>query len=493
MNKNGRLKLFMAAKISLHGNWVMRFFTILILSFCFTAFGLISVFYTGNYRETYVNAVLNSAEEYTGFCFRDSYNLYEQSEYSVLGQELIDYIKKETGREYVYTLPRAYLNTERYIANHLGGAISVDGRNNDVMYADSEAAYESLGFKVLAGRYPENAYEVAVNEKCFEYFQLNDYCDRSEGFYYDKHGDWQFDYSLEIKQKIESINDYGDLIGKTIMCEGDIEEGVLCEGGFYFVKIVGIIDTHFDESYEKMSAYKLWPTIDASIFVSKEWINTFSSGGDYLSFRMYTQKATTYAEAKEFIDVVDSAREFVDTLIAEKQAEAKALNATSEGVGLVETLNFNNLWQNDSGGLLLFVPIGIVFGIFSIVLVIFLTSATLNNQRRQIGVLRALGLGKGGVRRVAWSGIGFVSIISFALSILATFLLYRLWMFPVCSPTWFGVSFVFFNIWNVLLLAALAFIVPLIASVPSLVRFSKRSVAEILTDRAKTKKRRKNR
>jgi len=501
MNKGSGLRLSVAAKISLHGNWVTRIFTIIILSICFTAFGLISVFYTGNYRDTCIKSMLNSANEYSGFSFYGSYELYDQSDYSVLGQELIDYIKDETKTEYVYAFGynAATINCSEYCGRTGMEIVLVDGSNRSGMYADSEKAYENLGFKVLAGRYPEGVYEIAISEKQFEYFQQNGgYCDRSEGFYDDGEGYWRFDGSRVSEQRIEEINDYEDIIGKTVMCTGDVENGVLGsnasdivgQGKFYFVKIVGVIDIHYDESIAAASLRGYDSTLGKSIFYSKEWVNTFSPGGDYLSMGMYTKKVKTYAEASYFFDVANSAKKFVDTLIAKKQAEGKALNATSDGVVVDEMSSVDSMWQYDSGFFLIFIPAGIVFGIFAIVLVIFLTSATLKNQRKQIGVLRALGLNKSGIRRVVWSGMAFVSALTLTLSIITTLLLYWLWIFPIFNVKWLGVSFVFFNIWNVLLLAALAFIVPLLASIPSILRFSKRSVAEILTDRSASKKRR---
>lgn len=498
-NKISALRLSMAAKLGLSGHWVLRSFTILILSVCLTALGLISTFYTGNYNEAFIDCVLNSTYEYTTFCFRESDELYETEDISPLGQEVIDFIEEETGEKFIHMISYYYdiedLNC--FVGEQSG--ISVAPSSNGI-YVEDDNIYGSFGFNVLAGRYPEDVYEIAVSEKQFEYFKEYGYCDRSAAYYYsgrDKGNNlvWEYDES-RVEAKAETINDYDDLIGKKLMCYGDAENGVLAksgsrEGGFYFVEIVGVIDTHADESvktYSVASDYYHY-TPKGKIFYSKKWVEKFSSDGDYISTYMCTQKATTRAETKKYISVTDKTKKFINSIIAEKQAEAKALNATSEGFGLMESGEFDDARQDGSGLFMFFGGVGGVFGAFTIILVIYLTSTTLNGKRRQIGILRAIGAGKWDVRKIVFSGVAFNSAASFVVSVSATFLLYKLWLYDMFYRSYLGAGFVFFNIWNVLILAAFAIVIPLLASLPALFRFSKRSVAEILTDREDTKKR----
>ena len=184
------IKLHAAVKIGLRGNWVLRILTIVLLSVAFAALTMITTFYTGNYRSSYISSIENSLYYYTIFRFSKGNELFGDKlgrDINCMGQEFIDFIEAETPeRKYVYQLNYLIEITNLYAYSPVYDT-ETEVIFNDLdryVYAEDEAAYEQLGFEVMAGRYPQSPYEIAISDYQYELFKEYGYRDASAGFYY---------------------------------------------------------------------------------------------------------------------------------------------------------------------------------------------------------------------------------------------------------------------------------------------------------------------
>ena len=512
--KENKLPIRAAVKISLRGNWVLRILTIVLLSVAFAILTMITTFYTGNYKSAYISSIENSLYYHTGFEFEAGNKLFGDKlgrDIECMGQEFIDFIEAETPeRKYVYQLNRSIdiANLRAYSPVYDTGAGVFFNDSSRYVYAEDEAAYEQLGFEVMAGRYPQSPYEIAISDYQYELFKEYGYRDASAGFYYSysSKGDYRsirFDGELVESEK-EEIDSPEDLIGKPIVMYGDVENGVLNENQdgiwdtHYFGKIVGVIDTHYDEVYDYYhkkfidlgfeDVYGVSAEIEeaaAKVFLAKELVEVYSPGGDYLSDIMYTTKAKDRGEAKALVELDYAVSDYIRALVEEKRAAGETVDISEksiENAGLREHSEFARLWQNDSDILVILVPAALLFGVFAVVLIVHLARATLNEKQRQIGVLRALGCGQDGIRRVVWSEQLFIAGAALAVTLISTYTLFCLWWERYFTYISTGVPRAFFNGWNVLIIGALMIGMPLLATAGPLRKAGRRTIASQLSD-----------
>ena len=488
--KENKLPIRAAVKIGLRGNWALRILTIVLLSVAFAALTMITTFYTGNYKSAYISSIENSLYYHTGFRFSKGNELFGDKsgrDINCMGQELIDFIEAETPeRKYVYQLNHSIdiTNLRAYSPVYDTGAEVYFNDSRRYVYAEDEAAYEQLGFEVMAGRYPQSPYEIAISSSKGDYRSI------------------RFDGELVESEK-EEIDSPEDLIGKPIVMYGDVENGVLNQslGGwntYYFGKIVGVIDTHYDEVYDYYlkkfidfgfeDVYGVSPESEeaaAKVFVAKELVEVYSPGGDYLSNIMYTTKAKDRGEAKELVEVDYAVSDYIRALVEEKRAAGETVDISEksiENAGLREHFGFDDRWQDDFEFLIILVPAALLFGVFAVVLIVHLARATLNEKQRQIGVLRALGCGQDSIRRVVWSEQLCIAGAALAVTLISTYTLFCLWWERFFTAIASGVPRVFFNGWNVLIIGALMIGMPLLATAGQLRKAGRRTIASQLSD-----------
>ena len=507
-----KLPIAAAVKIGLRGNWVLRILTIILLSVAFAILTMITTFYTGNYRSSYISSIENSYYYHTGFEFEAGNKLFGDKlgrDIECMGQEFIDFIEAETPeRKYVYQLNRSIniANLRAYSPVYDTGAEVFFNDLSRYVYAEDEAAYEQLGFEVMAGRYPQSPYEIAISDYQYELFKEYGYRDASAGFYYsddDRDDRFVFFNKDLVESEKEEINSPEDLIGKPIVMYGDVEDGVLNQSSrgrntYYFGKIVGVIDTHYDEAYDyyikKFTDYGYEYIVGAGpetneavakVFVAKELVEVYSPGGDYLSDIMYTTKAKDRGEAKELVEADYAVRDYIRALVEEKRAAGETVDVSESNIeraGLREHFGFDNRWQNDFEFLIILVPAALLFGVFAVVLIVHLARATLNEKQRQIGVLRALGCGQDSIRRVVWSEQLLIAGAALAVTLISTYTLFCLWWERYFTAIASGVPRAFFNGWNVLIIGALMIGMPLLATAGPLRKAGRRTIASQLSD-----------
>ena len=135
--------------------------------------------------------------------------------------------------------------------------------------------------------------------------------------------------------------------------------------------------------------------------------------------------------------------------------------------------------------------IGVVFLIFSILLNAHLMTSLMSMKRKQIGVLRALGVSKRRVRELYLTGTAVLGLLIFLLSLIFTVAVFygfwqKMWMIPT-----FGISPFVFNGWTVLILFGISLAVPLISVLIPLHRFLSRSIVDTIREEENQGKKRK--
>ena len=107
-----------------------------------------------------------------------------------------------------------------------------------------------------------------------------------------------------------------------------------------------------------------------------------------------------------------------------------------------------------------------------------LITALMSMKRKQIGVLRALGAKEGQIECIFLTGTAVLAFLIFLVSTALTVAVYyTVWMTWTYVPH-LGVSLFVFNGWNVLILFALSFAVPLLSTLAPLKKFLNKSIVD---------------
>ncbi len=350
--------------------------------------------------------------------------------------------------------------------------LNAAGGLTDAALAGSEEDYESIGFRLLAGRFPVGENEVAISEAHFESFCRRGYVDAAQFYVPSEYGlsfsreDWVDDRD----DLCETIEDYGDILNKTI------GYGVVGEDeGAASYTIVGVVDTHYDEIPEHADSDLI------SRFPSGRW--------------MFSE---SWAEGREYVISAFCAPIEDD---ASLRACAKMAIAHEDGNSF-SGLQFPILVQmilltgrEDVYGLFVIILAigGIFFGVFASLLTGHLTSRMMAEKERKVGVLRSLGAGRGAVRMILLTETVLMATIIFLLTLCTSLGLYYGWLYPLLVLETSKVHFLVYNGWTVLILAALCYGVPLLCSLVPLQKFLNKTIVQNLTGSMEKPRKRKRR
>ena len=360
-----------------------------------------------------------------------------------------------------------------------------------------ETTYGDLNYRLLAGRYPEAVNEIAVSEEIYEDFAWGGYVDAlAEGCYtlqeftfvFETYEAYAWDDSVIPPEEAGvEINSYEDLLGKTLGHYELKKENRQTEHETLpdEVVIVGIVD---------MSARPAWPRrypqIEpfSSILRSEAWLQAQREAG-----RLYTEAMV----ARNFNDSVEVVQDAVSLTLELSEAAGPRFEGLSPYVNInVGAYHINSLVDYMIDGnlyilILIVCGIGVVFLIFSILLNAHLMTSLMSMKRKQIGVLRALGVSKRRVRELYLTGTAVLGLLIFLLSLIFTVAVFygfwqKMWMIPI-----FGISPFVFNGWTVLILFGISLAVPLISVLIPLHRFLSRSIVDTIREEENQGKKRK--
>ena len=505
------LPFLMCLRLSLHGRWVTRTFTILLSAMSFMFFGIASTGFTYSTDDLQFRAYKNYMEDKSYFLFMNDSSGYVSSEISgtdlLLSNEDVRKIESAIDLPFVsacrdqidvgYFLDKSYFRGEKYVYDENGEIAGeteeykaylreVEGKPLDFsapqVSVGSETAYEELSYRLLAGRYPEGVNEIAVSEEIFEHFVWGGYVDAiAEGCYtlqeftfvFETYEAYAWDDSvIPPKEAGVKINSYEDLLGKTLghyelkeENPQDAHETLPDE-----VVIVGIVD---------MSDRPAWPrrylNVEpfSGILRSEAWLDAQCEAG-----KLYTEAMVARNFNKSDKLITDSLALTADLTSAAGTRYEGRIDTVQIGAYEANLVLDFKLGQAELAGIAFICGIGVVFLIFSILLNVHLITALMSMKRKQIGVLRALGAKEGQIERIFLTGTAVLAFLIFLVSTALTVAVYyTIWLTWNYVPH-LGVSLFVFNGWNVLILAVFSFAVPLLSALVPLKRFLQKPIVD---------------
>ena len=200
-----KLPFRMGLRLGLQGKWVTKCFAVLLSAMSFMLFAIASTAFTFNTFQFQVRGYRNYMADKEYYLFSNSSG---NTGYSPGSEELL-LTGEETAliedgvelnflfacRDQIdmgYFLDKSYFRGEKYVYDQNGEIEDytdeykaylkeVEGRSLAYSVSDvtvgSEAAYDDLNYRLLAGRYPEAVNEIAVSEEIYEMFAWGGYVD----------------------------------------------------------------------------------------------------------------------------------------------------------------------------------------------------------------------------------------------------------------------------------------------------------------------------
>ena len=480
----------MAYKFTARGRWVTKIITILLSAFSFTLFALTSTMFLFDRVDLARRAFWNACQYYER---QGEFLSFATKKVEYSADYSMDYVRRaeeETGARFLHTIAE---NRVKSTYSDFGYEANLENQSEELknydrwppsnyLYAKDED-YAQFGFELTVGRYPREKNEIAVSEAHFQFFQAFGYTDVTP--LYELENDW---YHIADKYKYrkmidgatyvfvreeclpprEEIMQPQDLVGKNMLLFGDPD--VKYSDIFTFasdhekitpVKIVGVVDTHWDP--ELKNEYR------GDIFVTQEWIDS--------SIHRSAQcvPIPDYKTAMKYFDLTLKLHEE----IAATGAPRERIIAGFSGDGMLRELFRKWEAENDQGLLsILFCSAGLIFGIFSVLLCGNLVTWTMDNKRKQIGILRSMGASERRVKLIFLIGILYLALIIFVVALGMFLGAFYGFFEPLAYIDLYGVSMFVLNGWNVLILFAMCMGVPLLSALLPIKKFFRASIVE---------------
>ena len=501
-----------AMRLSFRGKWMVRVLTILFSAMSFMLFAIASTAFTFDVFDFQVRGyqyymsdkdyyLFSNTTGNTGYAPGDPELLLTEEEVVSIenGVDLNFVTSCRNQIDVGYFFDKSYFRGEKYkydeneeiedyTDEYKAYLKEVEGRSLAYSVSDvtvgSEATYDDLNYRLLAGRYPEAVNEIAVSEEIYEMFAWGGYVDAiAEGCYtlqeftfvFETYEAYAWDDSVIPPEEAgEKIDSYEDLLGKTLANYELQEENRQTEHETMpdEVVIVGIVEMENRPAWPRRYPQ---PSYFSGILRSEAWrqeqIAADKLYAEALVARNFNNSEQVVRDAVSLtLELSELARPRFEGLTPYVDLNVGAYTVSS----LVDHIVDSNLYIL----ILIVCGIGVVFLIFSILLNAHLMTSLMSMKRKQIGVLRALGGSERMVRAIYLTGTAVLGLCIFLLSLVFTVAVFygfwqEMWMIPI-----FGISPFVFNGWNVLILAVLSFAVPLLSALVPLKRFFKKSIVD---------------
>ena len=494
-----KLPFFTTLRLAMQRKTVTKILTVFLCAFSFALFALASTGFAYNKTDFLVRAYTYMVQNtYPYITFEKDQGEGEWN--FALGQERIDRIHAKLGNDFAYVydalaLPVMEIHYERFFHRE-PNELTIAGSS----LAGESECFEALGYTLLAGKYPERADEVVIPEIIAKRFQQYGYCDNSANYirlvdgcfedgtpYYDPQTklpffegvlpphDYTGYYYFDGAQEGECVEiaSYADLLGKPLVFYGDQEHGGVSENSIYTATIVGVAD----------GSTKIKPTPAGGYYpvnhflFSMAWHDALFQDGDEFCTRLVAPATDDEAYLRGCVELT---LEF----IREYKIANPALTGNNVAIGAHDIgvlVSVGNGVSNERVIILAGTAAGILFGIFAVLLCWHLTSSSLDLKKRKIGVLRAMGANEADVKRIVLFEALFVAICSFVLALTFTLAGFYSFLQPFSFFADFGVSVLQLNGWNILILLALSFGVPLLCTIVPLRKFLKKPIVDNIT------------
>lgn len=414
-----------AMRLSFRGKWMVRVLTILLSAMSFMFFAIASTAFTFDEFEFQVRGYQNYMMDKEYFLFMNDIantSLSPSSLELLLTNQEISAIENGVDLNFVtscrnqidvgYFLDKSYFRGEKYVYDQNGEIEEytdeykaylkeVEGRSLAYSVSDvtvgSEATYDDLNYRLLAGRYPEAVNEIAVSKEIYEDFAWGGYVDAlAEGCYtlqeftfvFETYEAYAWDDSVIPPEEAgEAINSYDDLLGKTLGHYELKEENRQTEHETLpdEVVIVGVVEMENRPAWPRRYPQ---PSYFSGIVRPEAWrqeqIAADKLYAEALVARNFNNSEQVVRDAVSLtLELSELARPRFEGLTPYVRINVGAYSVHI----LVNYIMDSNLYIL----ILIVCSIGVVFLVFAVLLNAHLITAIMEMKRKQIGVLRALG------------------------------------------------------------------------------------------------------
>ncbi len=483
-----RERIKIAWRLISHRRLPTMIITVILSAF---SFGLMAIGLTGlTYSPVqYISRAYlryNRQYSYTQFVANGDTERYSREWFT---QSQIQQIQEMVDREVICTVPGFYwqyfvqdrtaaAGNDLYAMGYLPEAsgISSSGLGAFGLSATDEG-YRSLGFELLAGEYPDEEGEIAISEAHFQAFCNRGYVDAAVRYVWEDYvgddatllGQFVYDASIPAEESV-SITEYSDLIGRSLGMGDPERDGEHA----YSYTIVGIVDTHMDEAAEQELLDRSTP--------AARWLFSPHAQQEHGALSVFCSAITDGSTMRRCVREILALREetFEQGGFFPALADMRLLMREED---MADELAFAAVF----GGA------GAFLALFSILLNGYLSARMVGDQSKQIGILRSLGASRGIVRVIMWLGLALTATATLILAVALSLGVFYGWIFPETVNAQFGVSYLVYNGWTVLILAAFCYGVPLLCSLVPLQKFLNKTIVQNLTGSMEKPRKRKRR
>ena len=304
---------------------------------------------------------------------------------------------------------------------------------------------------------------------------------------------------MNIPQEKTEIGTYDDLLGKEVILWGDPETGELDITAFYKAKIVGIVKTPKEEELDLVRAGSYARRFAETVVYWEGWRDVFFADGDPLCHEMVAPPVETLQEARACVEVSER---MIDSYF--ERFPVTGINDVPQSVGVNGLPTFSSMfgeemwypmwYTQETGAVFIMLVAAAVFLVVSLLLCWHVTTASLKQKEREIGILRSAGASSAEVKKLVLTETLFLCCCIFLVSLILTlagyygFLVapYAPW-YPWQTGTFAHATEFVFNGWTVLILAGLSFGVPLLCSIVPLRKFLKKSIVDNISGNIKAR------
>ena len=470
------LPFWMSLRLSLHGRWVTKCFTVLLSAAALMLFAIASTAFTFDVFDFQVRGyqyymtdkdyyLFSNTTSGTGYAPGDPELLLTEEEVVSIesGVDLNFVTSCRNQIDVGYFFDKSYFRGEKYkydeneeiedyTDEYKAYLKEVEGRSLAYSVSDvtvgSEATYDDLNYRLLAEEFT---------------FVFETY----EAYAWD-------DSVIPPEEAGEAIKSYDDLLGKTL-ANYELQEENSNERHETMpdeVVIVGIVEMENRPAWPRRYPQ---PSYFSGILRSEAWrqeqIAADKLYAEALVARNFNNSEQVVRDAVSLtLELSELARPRFEGLTPYVDLNVGAYTVSS----LVDHIVDSNLYIL----ILIVCGIGVVFLIFSILLNAHLMTSMTELKRRQVGILRALGAKEGQIEYIFLAGTALLSAAIFLLSLIFTVAVFygfwqKMWTIPI-----FGISPFVFNGWTVLILFVLSFSVPLLSTLAPLKKFLNKSIVD---------------
>ncbi len=470
---NGRLSFLLFSRLSLRGGRLAtKIITIILSAFSFMLFALGSTGYLYNEVDYITRGYLNFCESQP-YIQVERFGNFVGTDKRTMSLEEVETFEQTSGKRFVYSISgfdwHEYLAISDY-KERARAPLTFWYNNDRNSMAGSEEDYTSvLGYSLLAGRYPTAENEVAVSEVHYKIFHEYGYCNASKNYIWtnidsqtgkeESYYWYYYDEELPREEK-QNINSYEDMLGKTFgYGDPETEEQAVC------YKIVGVVNTDYDYDSDKNNRGINY--LAGSLFFCEDHKRS-AKAQEYGVSAIYCSNDMTYAIVKDWLEL---------TLQYKEEAQGGNYPCPYYLTYLCRTDDL----ADEAFIALVAGCAGTFFGFFAVLLNGHLTTISLEQKQKKIGILRAMGASQRKVTRIFLFEAFVTATCIFLLALLASLGIFYGWLEPLSTVEAFGVSLLQYNGWTVLILAVICYAVPLLCTIAPLKRFFKKPITDNIT------------